>query len=143
MATTVFLQRDSLGHLVPTDEGTKEWLAKLPRGEVVKGTMVRPRNARFHAKLFACAGLIANNMGGSLNARQVIAGYQAFADLGDRFKGKHGEVFVPKSIAFDAMSQDAFDELYDGFVKWVCSNVIPGLSAQDLNAEVEAELRQF
>ncbi len=143
MATTVFLKRDELGHLVPTDEGTKEWLAGLPKGEAVKGIMTRPRNAKFHRKLFACAGLIASNMDGNINARQIVAGYQAFAGLGDTFKGRHGEVFVPKSIAFDAMSQDSFDELYKGFVEWVCSNVIPGLSARDLDAEVEQKLRDF
>lgn len=143
MATVIFIAKDELGHIVGTDEATSEWLRKLPRGEIVKGTMVRPRNAAFHRKLMKCAAIIAENAPFKASARQIVAQYQAFAGLGDTFRGKHGTVFMPKSIAFDAMKQDAFDELYSGFVDWVCEHVIPGLSRFDLEQEVENDLRRF
>ncbi len=150
MTTKIFTQRRRAGDLppwrnvlVPTSHESEAWLKTVPFDDSLKCTVTRPRNKRHHDKLFACAALVAENCDFTVTPRQIIAGYQAFAGLGETVKFKTGEQFFPKSIAFDAMGQDAFAELYDGFIEWLCTHVIPGLQRHQLEAEAETRLLEF
>jgi hypothetical protein len=150
MAADIFVRRRKANDLppwqdvlVPTSRESAEWLKGVPYDDILKCKVTRPRNKRQHDKLFACASLVATNCDFNVTPRQIIAGYQKFAGLGDTVKFKTGEIFTPKSIAFDAMGQEAFAELYDGFIEWLCTHVIPGLKRHQLEAEAESRLLEF
>ena len=96
MATDIFVRRAKASDipadrdvLVPTSRESDTWLKGVPFADNLKCKVTRPRNKRHHDKLFACAGLIAENLDFVVTARQIVAGYQQFAGLGHDADRRH------------------------------------------------------
>jgi len=138
-----FICINRLGVLAPVDDAGKEAMAKVGHGKQVLVTVKRPRNPYHHRKLFALLGIVLSNQEHYKDVDQLLAACKLATGHCDLVKTKHGVVGLPKSIAFHNLDQIAFAAFYDKAVLWVVEEVIPGLSARDLNAEVEAELRRF
>ena len=138
-----FLAAKVLGSLRPVDEQGESILRHVGQGEIVSLELVRPRNVRHHAKLFALLSIVL----------QKQEHYKSVEDLLDVCKlsighcrtlmTKDGMVKVPSSISFVSMDQDEFNSFYDRACGWVVTEVIPGLKRKDLDAEVEAQLLAF
>ncbi len=45
-----------------------------------------------------------------------------------------------KSIAFDKMKQDEFEEFYDRAIELITTVILPGINREDVNREVDAIL---
>lgn len=138
-----FICIKQLNTLVPVDDQGREALAKIGHGKQVTVSVKRARNPYHHRKLFALLGIVLSNQEHYKDTDQLLAACKLATGHCDLVKTKHGVIGLPKSIAFHAMDQIAFSDFYEKAVQWVVEEVIPGLSAKDLNAEVEAELRRF
>ena len=131
------------GALRPVDEQSWEWLGKLPRGKEIKVRAVRARNGRQHRLFFGALRLVHDAMPDAARERYPTAdklrkSFLIHAGYCDMWALKDGRVaFEARSMAYDAMPQDEFEELLKAFLDWVVVDVIPGVQRDDLRRELE------
>jgi hypothetical protein len=65
-------------------------------------------------------------------AVKIAAGHRTRIELPS---GEHG--FIPSSIAFHKMDQDAFSKFYDKVCDLICKHFLPGVESDALREEVE------
>lgn len=111
-------------------EKFKRRLLTLKPGTFLRMEWAKPRNGKHHRKLFALLTLVAENSetydttAKALVAIKLVTGhYEPFIDP------KTGELMqLPKSIAYDAMDQDEFDEFYSAAIDGVLRYILPHLN---------------
>ncbi len=126
-----------------TDEEGERMLQRLPAGELIEVDVRRPRNLKMHRLFYALMNLVWANVPhdtyptvDSLIVRMKI-------DTGHRtemrFPTEGGFVtaYIPRSISFATMAQDEFDAFYQRCCDWVVREVIPGITNEELLAEIE------
>ena len=129
--------------LFPVDETGEVVIRKFTPGEVVSIDVKRPRNVAFHRKFFAMLNIILQNQDAFKSIDDLLELTKLRTGHCHTVLTKAGEVKITDSISFAAMDQDAFNAFYQRACAWVCSEVIPGLSQQDLDEEVQAQLQDF
>ena len=129
--------------LYPVDESGEAVIRKFASGEVVSINVTRPRNVAFHRKFFAMLNIILQNQDAFKSIDDLLELTKLRTGHCHTVLTKAGEVKITDSISFAAMDQDAFNDFYQRACAWVCEEVIPGLSQQDLDAEVAAQLQDF
>lgn len=101
---------------IPKSQAAREFHAKTKLGQAVELKGRRPRNPGHHRKLFALLGVLVDNTDCFENTDDALLGLKAVLGHGT-WKKLHPkaerEVFVPDSIAFDAMGQDEFNTFYE------------------------------
>ena len=132
-----------LNGLYPTDESGEAVIRKFASGEVISVEVTRPRNVAFHRKLFAMLNIVLENQDHFKSVDDLLELTKLRTGHCHTVLTKAGEVKITDSISFAAMDQDAFNDFYQRSCAWVCEEVIPGLSQQDLDAEVAAQLQDF
>ena len=132
-----------LAGLYPVDETGEAVIRKFNMGEVVSVDVTRPRNLAFHRKLFAMLNIVLDNQDHFKSVDDLLEVCKLRTGHCHTVLTKAGEVKITDSISFAAMDQDAFNNFYNRACAWVCSEVIPGLSQQDLDDEVAAQLQDF
>lgn len=126
--------------LVPSDAATVDALQKYKVGDIVSAVVKRPRHPKHHRKLFAMLGLVHE-------ASAVQDRYAKVENLLDALKHAMGHVEVfqavngdiltkPKSIAFESMAQDEFEEFYAQAVEIITTRILPHMNREDLEREV-------
>ncbi|QPQ55558.1 DUF1367 family protein [Allosphingosinicella flava] len=100
---------------IPKSNAAREFHAKTRLGATVELKARRPRNHQHHRKLFALLGLVADNNEQFSGPEDVLVAIKAATGHGRwlKLEGATREVFMPESIAFDAMSQDEFEPFYE------------------------------
>lgn len=100
---------------IPKSNAAREFHAKTRLGATVELKARRPRNPQHHRKLFALLGLVADNNEQFRGPEDVLVAIKAATGHGRwlKLEGATREVFMPESIAFDAMSQDEFEPFYE------------------------------
>lgn len=144
MSEQLVLMRRTLAGLAPANDRAVETLKRIKVGAVV--TIKRPkqpRNVRFHNKLFAMLQIILENQEHYKSIDDLLAVCKLRVGHVHVIQTARGIERLPKSISFAAMDADEFADFYSRAVDWVTSEVIPGLSRADLNAEVEGALLEF
>lgn len=124
------------GSLVPIDALGADILAKVPEGTVLRVEWTRARNLRHHRLFFALLNTV-------FEAQEK---YLTQEDLLDAIKIRMGyyftrredgqTVFLPRSISFSDMDQDAFDRFYRGAVRVILEDILPGVASRDLERRV-------
>lgn len=132
----LFMVRTAEG-LRPANPSDAEQLQRVKAGALVRVDVKRPRNVAQHRLYWAMVTLIASN----LDRVQPET-------LHDLIKLRTGHVHVvrttkglvelPGSISFASMSQEAFDAFFQRAIDYVVTDVIPGLSRDDLTREIDA-----
>ena len=138
-----FLAAKTLGGLRPTDEAGESVLRKVGLGEVVAVDVKRPRNVRFHRKLFAMLHVILANQDHYKSLDDMLDVCKLRTGHCKTLQTRQGEVRIPKSISFAAMDDVEFGDFYDRACAWVVQEVIPGLERKHLDEEVAERLREF
>lgn len=136
-----FLAHKYLGSLRPVDVGGEDALRKIGQGELVTIEIKRPRNARFHRKYWALVTLVWENSDTDRypSAEDLHSAIKIAAGLRTRIELPDGTVgFIPGSIAFHKMTQDDFSAFFDRVCDLVCKHFLPGVSNEELRAEIEA-----
>ena len=135
------------GRLVPCTQEDKEKFDKLPKGEPFEVEWKRHRNPQFHRKFMALIQFawihkpewMDNNYQKSKNFddnfRKDIIKKAGYFTVHTNFKGV--KEYNAKSIAFDSMEEDEFEELYSA-----CIDVI--IKYMEIPDDVfRAELMEF
>ena len=124
------------GKLTPVDMIGVEAIAAVPTGTVLRVKWTRPRNLAHHRKFFALLDVVHQAQSryaakdDLLNALKIAMGHYTVWKVADR------EILQPKSIAFGAMDQVAFEQFYDRAVLLILEKVLPGTQRDDLEARV-------
>ena len=118
-------------------------LSKIGAGEIVKAEIKRPRNVRFHRKLFAMLTIILNNQDHYRSVEDLLDVAKLRIGHVRVIQTKQGEVRIPASISFSALDDHEFGKIYNRICDWVCEEVLPGLRRADLDEEVANELMEF
>ncbi len=111
----------TLGGLKPYDTKAEEVFSKVGINDVIMIDITRPRNVRFHRKLFALIRLVFENQehyNSQDDLREdltIEAGY--FTKVVNHFTGE--ERYKAKSISFANMDELEFSELYGRFLDTV------------------------
>ena len=138
MAT--FLAARTSHGLQPVDEAGEAVLRRIPRGEIMRVEIRRPRNIRHHRLFFVLMSVVWENLDQERypTIDDLVAAIKIAAGLRTRIELPDGMVgFVPGSIAFHRMDQAAFDEFYDRVCDLICKYFLPGVTSEELRAEVE------
>jgi hypothetical protein len=108
----------TLSGFIPVSAAAREFHAKSKVGQTVELKGRRPRNPQHHRKLFALLGIVADNNEQFTGPDDVLVAIKAALGHGRWLKlaGATREVFMPDSIAFDAMAQDEFEPFYEAAV---------------------------
>lgn len=132
--------------LVPSDQQSQGYFhGTLRKGDIVAATIRRPRNVKHHRKLFALLSLVWENT--SLQDRfptkdNLLDALKHELGYVETFATVNGDIlFKPKSIAFESMAQDKFEEFYDAAVEIIVTQLVPGLNRRDLERQVEEMIR--
>ena len=130
-----FLFAKHFTSLRPTDESGQEFLRGLGTGEIVKVTVTRPRNVRFHRLFFALLNLVYENTETFASVEQVLTTVKYGIGHFDTVIVNGQEEKHPRSISFARMDQDQFRQFWDRAVDYVIANILPANRA-DLEREV-------
>ncbi len=129
--TTVFCRRVGAA-LHPADDKAAELLARIPKAELVKVEVSRPRSVGFHRKFFVLLHLLHDN-------QNLIEDFEDFRGVFEVALGHcnmFGNVAVPKSISFAKLDQAGFEALWEKACRVACEKIIPNLSRADLEREI-------
>ena len=111
------------GQLKPCYDSDAELLKKIKAGDEVECEIKRPRNLKFHKKLFSLLNLVYSNqeLYKDINDLRkdltIAAGY-----FTERFDFNGTCIIEAQSISFAAMNQDTFDEYYQRLLDAICNN---------------------
>lgn len=119
------------------DAQAEKYLSKIPFGEQVVCTIKRPRNPKFHRKLFSLFSLVFENQELYDNFdrfRKEIVMRAGFYEEHTHLTGKVS--YVAKSLAFDKMDETEFSELYDKCCGVIIQYFWPDISRHQLEEAV-------
>lgn len=130
--------RKTLGALRPLDEMAQEALAAIPDGDVVKVKVSRPRNSKHHRWFFLLLSTVQHNQDHYQTVEQLLFAMKIRLGYVDSIVMKGGEVhLMPKSISFAKMDEAAFSKFAEAAVKFIVTEVIPGMNSADLEREIQ------
>ena len=133
----------TLSGFAPASDAAKAFHQKISLNAIVELPGKRPRNPGHHRKFFAMLKIVLDNQDHYKCMDQLLAVCKLAVGHADVIRTKHGDVAIPKSIAWGKMTQAEFEVLYDNAVQWVTTEVIQGLSKTGLDEAVEQELLRF
>jgi hypothetical protein len=128
----------TLSGFIPVSAAAREFHAGCKVGQTVVLKGRRPRNPQHHRKLFALLSIVADNNEQFSSADDVLLAVKAATGHGRwlKLEGATREVFMPDSIAFDAMDQASFEAFYEAAVAAVKRWWLDATD-EDLNQAVE------
>lgn len=109
MADRAFYRR-TLDGFVPASDEAQEFFAKTKLGQIVALDGKRPRNVKFHRLFFAMLRLISENSNPPISEKAALHFAKLATGTGEVVTDSRGEThFIPGSISFARMDQEAFD----------------------------------
>lgn len=134
------LYRFTMDGFRPFNEKAQEQASKCKLGDIVELKPTRVRNGKFHRLYFAILKLISDNSephispGAALHYAKTAAGVGEFEPT-----GKGSELrFIPGSISFAAMDQEAFDDFVKASIPPLCQRFLHGTAPDSVIAEAKA-----
>lgn len=136
---TIILKKDpATGLLQPAHEDGETWLRKQKASKHFKANMKSSRNPDHHRKAFALLKIVLDNQDRYTNIEDVLIEFKLKSGhYQEHITTKGVLMYIPKSIAFDEMGQEEFEEMYE---KWIDIAVAhfsyPGVNYNDLLRQV-------
>lgn len=132
----IFLTRTLTG-LTPADEEAKQAVRRWKMGETLKCSVRKPRDYRNHKRYFALLNLTFQNQERYTSFEHFRKAVQIAAGHVDELITIDGEVvFMPKSIAYDALDEMEFSKVFAETMT-VCAKILGDLDLDELRIEVE------
>lgn len=125
--------------LVPMDALSLEALQKIPEGATARVEASVPRNKQYHRFYWAMLGTIKRNLpeGVTLDLDALHQVVKLGAGCKHIVKLPNGAFYeLPGSIAFDRMDETAFRQFMDNAIKFVVSDLVPGMDSEVLENEL-------
>lgn len=139
MARHAFMRRG--GTLVPTTPDAEQALRAVRDGREVMVALRPPRNIKHHRLLFAMLNFVIEHSDTFENKDLALIGLKIACGLVDPYidPGTGKTFFVPRSIAFESMSQDEFNGFFDRACFVVAERWMPsGTTPESVRAEILA-----
>lgn len=135
MTTKVYYRKVPNG-FIPADDYARQEFEELENNRVYRIQVSKPRSGRQHRLFMGLCAKIADNIDGATTQAMYtyIKGRLGHCDIVQLPNGD--KVRNYKSIAFDKMPQDEFQNFMNDAVELICSELIPGLNNQELMDEV-------
>lgn len=142
--TEIYLTR-TLAGLAAADDASRDLLRKFKLGSFLIATIRKPRNGKFHRKMFALLTVVWTAAGDWPTVEHLLTDVK-FA-IGHVEKRKFvnrttGEVFdyvVPLSISYANMGDIEFEKFYERTLMTLCE-MAGGIEADELRQEVLNQL---
>ena len=140
-----FLACKNLGSLRPIDDVGEAALRSMGQGEVVEIEVRQRRNLQHHHLFWALMSLVWAQIDDKakyptvedlVTEVKLITGHYTRRDI--VFEGRRYPVLTPSSISFAAMDQAAFAEFFERVSDWVATDILPGVTREDLQRELES-----
>lgn len=115
---------------------------KLTVGDVYRCELHKPRHAKHHRLVMATLAFLVDNceifdtIDQALVAIKVGMGYCDPIIHVDA-KGRTQTAYIPRSIAFDAMDEDAFAKFHVDLVRFITKRYLPGMTPEQMGQAVE------
>ena len=137
--------------LIPDDDDSAGWIAKLKSGQVISSDFKKPRNYNFHKKYFALIKYAYENWQPEEFESPEWEGVTPEKSF-DRFRkdliilsGRYDAVYrvdgsvriEAQSISFASMTEDSFAELYDATINVILKKILRNYSREDIDRVVE------
>lgn len=138
----ILVRRTLDNKIAPVYPSDLDHLKKLSIEETYECDIKRPRNVKHHRKFFTLIELVWQNM-----PEKYSEDFKSKEDLLNEFKFQTGHrkehrtlggkiTYVPKSISFASMDQDAFEIFYDACLEIVLKYFFIGMTNKNLRNEV-------
>lgn len=131
--------RKGAAMLRPIDAAGEKFMRRIEDGDLVTLEARVPRNIRLHNKYWALCAFLAHHSSKLRSAEEASDYLKIGAGHARRIETLIGPVYLPQSISFAKMDQQAFDAFWDRVCAFVLQELFPHLAQSDL----EAELAEF
>jgi hypothetical protein len=133
------LLRRTLAGWEPADADAREAAKKFKLGETYRAEVVKPRNPKTLSRYWVLVGLILENSP-DFESKEALHDYLKIraGHYTPIVSKSTGEIFkVPKSIDFDTLSEDEWQDVWSKICDAVVTDILPGLTVPELNLEVQ------
>lgn len=104
------IYRRTLDGFAPASDDAALFFGKTKLGQLITLDGKRPRNLKFHRLFFAILRLISDNSNPHISEKAALHFAKIAAGIGETVTDSRGEThFIPGSISFGSMDQQAFD----------------------------------
>lgn len=117
----------------------KAYVKRMEAGELLSFSWKKPRNPQHHKKFMALVTYVKDNSDTfdtkkkALTAVKIAAGHVEW-----EMSPVTGELVpIPKSISFDSMDQNEFDNFYSDAIDGVVKHILPHLNRVDLQTALD------
>lgn len=136
----------------------KGWMKKLEPGEFFTLTIKQQRNLKFHRKYFALLNFLFDHWEPEQGRKRLAykgipieKSFESFREQTIILAGFYEQTFdlqgrmrlTAKSISFDKMSEDDFEQLYKATINVGMKHILPRSYTEDGLARVLEELERF
>ncbi len=130
----LYLVKTNNGTFIPAYDSDHEAAKKIKSGEMVKGSITRPRNVGFHKKFFALLNLGFQNQEQYEDFESFRAVVIMKAGFYTKIATDRGAVYLPKSISFAKMDETEFEQVYDKVLDVIIAVI--GVTKEDVEIEI-------
>ena len=122
--------------LVPADYNAEDWLNAIPEGKEVLIDWRKPRSPANHRHMFSILHLACEQLDGYSSEEELLDALKIAVNHVRPVMKADGEmIFLPKSINFASLPEDAFRRLKNRML-WVLSRIL-GYDATTLLPEID------
>lgn len=130
--------RKTLEGFAPANDLAQEFYAKTKLGQLVTLKGERPRRIRYHRLYFAILKLISENSEPHLTPDAALYFAKVGAGCGEWIDTGHKQLFVPGSISFASMDEEAFQAFVQASIPPLCARFMNGTAPDAVIAEAMA-----
>lgn len=130
------LFRKTFEGLLPANNEGKDFYDRIKLGEIVELKGVKVRNGQYHRLFFAMLRLVSENSNPPISEAAALHFAKMATGTGEFVTDSRGrEVFVPGSISFARMDQNAFKDFVQTAIPPLVARFMAGTAPDDLIAE--------
>lgn len=131
----LLFQKRPTGVFAPADPAAEEWARTVAAGDELFLEPKRARNPRHHRLAFALFQFVLDATDKFGNVEELLLWLKLKTGHYQEHVTEQGElVFVPKSISFAAMTQDAFHAWHSKALEVIRRELFPAMSDHDIDA---------
>ncbi|MDX8400920.1 MAG: DUF1367 family protein [Gallionellaceae bacterium] len=107
-------------------------------GDVLRSTIVKPRNGKFHCKGMSLLQEVFNNQERFGNMTALMDAFKLESGHYEWHESLSGKTYPkPKSIAFDKMDDAEFSLIYSKWIDIAMQNFMEGMTAQEIHNHID------
>lgn len=129
----IFLTKDQSGRLAPATEGDLQKIQVMQAGQGLKARVILQRDLQRHRRYFKMLHVMFDSQDHYQNFEHFRAWLIMKAGWVETSVAPNGTVmFFPKSISFENMEEDEFQQLYSACINSFLENLGAGINQDDL-----------